>query len=83
MYIVENKSAIDMNTGFQMLEDKASPFISLNLYRFMWVYDHYEFYMRITIKEGGFLSYPIKRLEEIEEQYLVMKKTVKIEGKAI
>lgn len=35
------------------------------------------------IKEGGLLSYPIKRYEEIEEEYLVMKKTVKIEGKAI
>lgn len=54
-----------MNTGLQIMDDKNSIYLSLNLYHFMWVYDHYEYYIRINIKEGSILSYPIKTLQEI------------------
>jgi hypothetical protein len=47
----------------EIIHDKNALWFSLNLYRFMWIHDHYEYYMRIATKEGGHLSYPIKRIE--------------------
>ncbi len=60
---------MDMNTGLQIIDDKNSIYLSLNLYHFMWVHDHYEYYIRINIKEGSFLSYPIKTLAVISNLF--------------
>ena len=55
--------SIDSSTGYKINEDKNALYISLEMYKHMWVYDHYEFYMRVSIKHGQYISYPIKRYE--------------------
>jgi hypothetical protein len=52
---------IDHNTGYSINEDKNAIYISLEIYKYMWVYDHYEYYMRVSIKKAEYISYPIKR----------------------
>jgi len=63
MYLSE--SVIDVATALEIIPDRNGLYFSLNLYRFMWVCDHYEFYMKIAPKEEGEISYPIKRIQEI------------------
>lgn len=53
---------IDAPTGLEIHPDRNGVYFSLNVYRFMWVYDHYEYYMKISTKGEGHISYPIKRI---------------------
>lgn len=61
-YLLES-GIIDGATGVEIPQDRNAIYLSLNLYRFMWVDDHYEYYMRVAPREGGRISYPIKRIE--------------------
>lgn len=54
---------IDAPTGLEIHPDRNGVYFSLNVYRFMWAYDHYEYYMKISSKGEGQICYPIKRIE--------------------
>lgn len=62
LYLQEGKSTVDASTGLEILTDRNGLYFSVSLYRFMWVCDHYEYYMRIATKREEQLSYPIKRI---------------------
>ena len=52
---------LDQTLGVKLEDDKNSIFFSVSVYKHLWVYDHYEFYIKISNKSGENPSYPIKR----------------------
>lgn len=45
--------------------DKNSIYLSIQIYKQLWIEDHYEFYMKVSITETHEISYPMRRFSVI------------------